>query len=164
MATFKIGDYVEVCHRPDLKWVDWDNDTHTTFCRKVGIIEDIEEDEYHPDDRTEDLIKVVCYFDEHELGAHVAAGNYFQMFKTRHLIKSSAYAIKRLDFAKEAAQETNHYEDFTKNKRDEIFKYIFGIKENRNSVREISNEEYNAELDDWEMKTPVMDLDYDPYL
>jgi len=147
MAKFKINDWVQIRLSPDTKWAAWDTDVHNFFCGRIGYIQETEPDPWLSiADSEEDLAKVVVYFTDNTF---VKPGLYYTFFKKRHLIKSSEYEAKRFDFAETAASETNNFEEFTKNKRDQIFRYIFGYEEPKKE--ELFDEDIKFE--DWEEKT-----------
>ena len=146
MAKFSINDYVSVTPKPDFHWSEWDNDVHTLYCGRIGYIDEIVNDPFHPDDRDEDYVRVVVEFNDNTFSK---PGYYYTYFKKRHLIKSSEYELQRYGQKRTASEETNHFEKFTKDKRDEIYRHIFGIKEKKEELPLDDKELF----EDWDVKT-----------
>ncbi len=124
MATFQIDDYVQIQFNKDRKWSEWDDEIHGRFCGRIGIIEDFCQDFNEPNDPEEDLVKITVYFGDNTFNN--GPGPYFAYFKKRHLIKSSQYDSEIQEHRENGYSEYLHFDEFTKNKRDQIFKKIFG--------------------------------------
>jgi hypothetical protein len=136
MATFKVGDWVEITPNPDLRWTLWDPRVHNHFCGRIGKILNIGPT---PDDDGEFYCDVAVTF---ESGIFSKAGAFKALFKLGHLIPSSKYDCDIKKHYAEKAKELHEWEEFKKNSRDEMLKYIFG---------------YPSEYDDEEFDYPATD-------
>tara|TARA_R110000868_G_scaffold318564_1_gene579288 strand:- start:182 stop:694 length:513 start_codon:yes stop_codon:yes gene_type:complete len=170
MTKFKIDDWVEITPNQDFRWPEWNSGVHSLFCGKIGYIEDIVESMIHPDDREEDYIKVCVYFPDKTFRN---PGWYWCNFKSRHLVLSTAAKGMQYVHDSEASEETNNFETFTKQKRDEIFRYMFSDKResDRDSIEKIKKEEERMFLlkdlsdEEIEQSSSVWDLvDLDPFI
>lgn len=127
MANFNKNDWVRITPTPDLRWVDWIPSIQTEFCNRLGFIEDIMEDSNFPEDRDEDLLRISVFFGDWTF--QDGPKFYYAFFKKRHVILSSRSDGIQYINDENASKETHEYERCIKEKRDEIFKHIFGVKE-----------------------------------
>lgn len=162
--TFKINDYVMITPSPDMKWDVWlaSEEIYNSFCGKIGFIKDI-----FPDNNGNDMFfNVVVNFKNPTFND---PGDYYALFKSDHLIKSSKFEFDRANHYEKAAEDLNIWEQTVKDKRDEIFRYICSEqkdKETGYSLEELeqTNWDYPTGQDfDWEEKTPILYND-DPYI
>lgn len=119
MATFKLGDWVQVTPDPDLRSDIWDRKLHSHFCGKIGQINDISEG----DQEFDTAINVMVYFDDHR--SFGQPGSYSAWFETKHLIKSSKYEYKIAYELKKDFEEYMRIERKTKYLRDKLLKQVF---------------------------------------
>lgn len=155
---FKVGDWVQITPTPDLKWNQWriSQDIYKDFLDKIGCIANISEDEDRPG---EFLYAVKVHFPD-GLG-QLKAGDYYEWFKSDHLIHSSqSLANLRINMAK-AGKELQEWEDFKKKSTDKMLKHIFAPE-----PKEEKTEKKNDDPNQWDLKTPSnkkYDEKYDTY-
>lgn len=116
MATFKIGDWVEITPTSDSRSELWDINVHTHFCGKIGQIEDITKED-------SPIYNIKVYFDNHRPFGQ--PGNYTAWFENHHLIKSSEYNHRIKYELKKEFEEYMRIECKMKNLRDKYLKQIF---------------------------------------
>lgn len=162
---FQLNDWVQITPTPDTKWHVWYNDKeiYDNFCGKIGQIIAV-----YDNDPKEICYDVIVHFPKGYLNH--PKGNYFQLFKADHLIKSSAYNAKLQHNLEKACDELQDWERAVRNKRDEIFKHIYNPKRDEDPVETKSSDidefvndlwDYPCELQDdpdanpdqWDVKT-----------
>lgn len=161
---FQLNDWVQITPTPDTRWHVWYNEreVYDHFCGRIGQI--IKVYDHSPQEPKYDVIvHFPKGFDNHP------PGNYFQLFKADHLVPSSAYNAKIHYNLEKAGDEIQSWENFVKNKRDEIFRHICSkdepniVPQNTNSYKptpidildspyELPDDE-NADPDQWDAKT-----------
>jgi hypothetical protein len=126
MATFKIGDWVQITSIPDKKWSRWSNNTkyYNNFVDKIGTIKEIDED---LDISGQTLYRVVVDF-PHEIEdgySILVPGRYMEWFKADHLLKSSKYESERKLFLSNASKELQEWEKFKRKTTDDMLRHVF---------------------------------------
>ena len=118
MATFSVGDWVQITPQPDLRWSEWD-DVHDLFCGKVGTIRD----EFSDPDTGEIFYNVEANF---PYGLDTApAGWYYIHFKPDHIIHSTQYDSELAEHREKVERELQEWESFKKKSTDDALRGIF---------------------------------------
>jgi hypothetical protein len=160
MATFKLGDWVQITPTIDKRWEHW-QDEHTAMAGHIGIIETIQEDE---------IDSSVTYFCVSLLdkGDRAYARAWFL---EKHVIKSSKYDLKMSEQFEQACEELQIWEKKKKKMLDDSLKKAFGIYDNgKNSKKKLkkrekvslasSDKSSQAQLvEGWEETTEEIDID-----
>lgn len=139
---FAVNDWVQITPTPDTKWHIWFNEQeiYDNFCGRIGQIISI-----YDSNKNETYYDVMVHFPK-GFGVH-PTGNYFQMFKGDHLIKSSAYDAKVQYNLEKAGDEIQKLEKCIKNKRDEIFRYICSPKVEEEEKKQVDFNPDSMEYD-----------------
>lgn len=162
---FGLNDWVQITPTPDTKWHVWYNEReiYDNFCGKIGQIININDN-----DPSNILYDVMVHFPKGY--GNQPKGNYFQMFKSDHLIKSSAYDAKLQYNLEKVCDELQDWERAVRIKRDEIFKHIYNPKRDEDPIETKSNnidefigdlwdrpcelpDDPDANPDQWDVKT-----------
>jgi hypothetical protein len=147
---FKVGDWVQITPTPDLRWNQWSNsrDIYQEYLDKIGVINFISDDEDRPG---EFLYAVKVKFPD-GLG-HLSAGEYYEWFKSDHLIRSSQSAANLRFNMAQAGKELQEWEAFKKKSTHEMLKKVFGQKEKPQKIDDPNQ---------WDAKSPPKDnINYD---
>lgn len=160
---FKVGDWVKITPTADNKWSRWNNnqDIYAEFAGKIGKITDIIEDY---DDANAKLIAVTVDFKDGFM--YAPAGEYYEYFKSDHLIRSSEYEAQLQYNQYQAGIKLQEWEDFKRKTTDDMLKYIFGRdKENKENDKQKSIEaatnETKQTASEWDLKTDPVWNTYD---
>lgn len=151
---FKVGDWVQITPKPDLKWQNWYNsqDIYKDFLDKIGSIENICEDDERPG---EFLYAIRVHFPD-GLG-NLEPGYYYEWFRSEHLILSSESNAKLRSNMAIAGRELQEWEKFKKKTTDDMLKHIFAPEPKPQKIDDPNQ---------WDVKTPVdhqYDEKYDAY-
>jgi hypothetical protein len=145
---FKLGDWVQITPTPDLRWNQWYNsrDIYQEYLDKIGVINFISEDEDRPG---EFLYAVKVKFPD-GLG-HLSAGEYYEWFKSDHLIRSSQSTANLRFNMVQAGKELQEWEAFKKKSTHEMLKKVFSPPETKEEQK-FSNKKVD-DPNQWELKT-----------
>lgn len=134
---FKVGDWVQITPTPDLRWVQWydSKDIYKEYLDKIGVINFVADDDERPG---EFLYAVKVKFPD-GLG-HLPAGEYYEWFRSDHLILSSqSLANLRFNMA-QAGKELQEWEKFKKKSTNDMLKKVFAPdppqEEKKESIKE----------------------------
>lgn len=158
---FKIGDWVQITPKPDLRWKDWYNsqDIYQEYLDKVGCIEFIADD----DERPGEFLYAVKVDFPNGLG-NLGSGQYYEWFRQSHLIKSSKSLANLKSNMAIAGKELQEWEIFKKKSTDDMLRHVFAPEE----PAENKNTEKQDDPNQWDLKTPAdpnyqYDDKYDSY-
>lgn len=156
MATFKVGDWVEVTPNSDTKSEIWDVNVHTHFCGKIGEVTDISEDDEGS------VYRVQIYFDSHKPFGQ--PGNYSAWFEDKHIIKSSQYNFRIKYELKKDFEEYMRIERKMKTLRDKYLKEVFTdpYEEERRLARKKEQEKKPRPLPD-NVRREIEEADWSQY-
>ena len=158
---FKLGDWVQITPTPDLRWDQWYNskDIYQEYLDKIGVINFIVDD----DDRPGEFLFAVKVKFPDGLG-HLGPGEYYEWFKSDHLIRSSQSAANLRYNMIQASKDLKEWEAFKKKSTDDMLRQIFAPQP-RVAEQEESKSAKNR-FDDpnqWDIKTNPNDQDYNTY-
>ena len=146
---FQIGDWVKITPTHDLKWSRWYNnlDIYAEFAGRIGYISEIEDGWDVPGVK---MYAVTVSFPNGFMFS--PAGEYYEYFKSDHLIRSSQYEAEMQQRNFDAADELQRWEEFKKKTTDDMLRHIFGP----DKKEEVQPESSSS---DWDVKTdPVWNL------
>jgi hypothetical protein len=150
---FKIGDWVQITPTPDLRWDQWykSRDIYQHYLDKIGVIKHIVEDDERPG---KFLYSVKVKFPDGL--ENLGPGEYYEWFRSDHLILSSqSLANLRFNMA-EAGKELQEWESFKKKSTDDMLRKIF-TPEEKEAQKE--QEKKSDDPNQWDLKTPADDYD-----
>jgi hypothetical protein len=147
---FEIGDWVKITPTPDLKWSRWYNnlDIYNEFLGKVGFVSEIIDDF---DNAGNKLYAVTVDF--HAGFMYSPPGEYYEYFKSDHLIYSSEYDAQLQRRTFDAGKELQEWENFKRKTTDDMLRYIFGKEEKKQEEIPAKNEEEKETKTEWDVKT-----------
>jgi len=152
---FKVGDWVQITPTPDLRWDHWYNsrDIYQHYLDKIGVIDFISDDEERPG---KFLYAVKVKFPDGL--ENLAAGSYYEWFRSDHLIMSSQSLANLRHNMAAAGKELQEWEKFKKKTTDDMLKKIFApdpVAETKKDKKDVPNE--------WDLKTPADSNQEDKY-
>lgn len=153
---FQVGDWVKITPTPDLKWSRWYNnlDIYSEFAGKIGYISEITDDWSDPDNNNKLYAVTVDFYNGFMFSP---AGEYYEYFKSDHLIRSSEYdaELQRNQF--DAGKKLQEWEEFKKKTTDDMLRYIFCPQKEQTEKQE--NKKNENTTSEWDIKTdPVWNL------
>lgn len=114
MASFQIGDWVEITPTPDKNWNRWSSD-HDEFCGAIGYIAD--------QNTLTSEVKVVVDFMEDKWVP--GTFKYWLWFLDSHIIPSTQDKAKSRQALRKVGSELQKWEATKKRKTDEALKHFF---------------------------------------
>lgn len=153
MASFQVGDWVEITPTPDKRWNRWSSE-HDEFCGAIGYIAD--------QNTLTNEVKVVVDFMEDKWTPGVT--KYWLWFLDSHLILSSQNKAKSRQALRKVGSELQKWEETKKRKTDEALKHFFVPKTEETKKKDVPEQLEleplsEDETEDWEDKTdPIIPL------
>jgi hypothetical protein len=146
---FKIGDWVQITPTPDYRWSQWYNsrDIYQEYLDKIGVINFIVDD----DERPGEFLYAVKVKFPNGLG-NLGPGEYYEWFKSDHLIHSSKSRASVRENMIEAGKKLQEWEAFKKKSTHDMLKKIFAPEESKPEKLDKQDDP-----NQWDLKTDPKD-------
>jgi len=152
MASFEVGDWVEIRSTPDPYWTDWTT-RHDEFCGAMGEIVEIENNfssQFSGDDR----VKIVVDFQYDKYG--MSTSKYYLWFLMRHIIKSDKLAAQTRQNLRLQGDKLQEWEAIKRKKTNDGLANIFGGTKSKSKPKPVTVPEppkLESPDDIWEQDT-----------